>query len=64
MPTVSWKDIGLKDVAGPTPYRDRMLDLTDANITRWREDPDGRFALPDALEVGENVPLEKFFPSL
>jgi len=64
MQTVSWKDISYTEVAGPTSFGNLALRITDEHIARWKEDPDGRYAVMPAPEGVSPVDLGKFYPSL
>jgi hypothetical protein len=66
MHTVRWTDIDCIESAGEFTYRDMTLAVGPHQIARWKDDPDGRFALsvsasPDGRK---KAALVKFYPSL
>lgn len=66
MRTVRWIDVGFTEAAGEIAFHDMMLAVGPSQIARWRDDPDGRFALstshgPDGRK---RAALSKFYPSL
>ena len=66
MRTVRWKDVGFTEAAGEIAFSDMMLAVGPSQIARWKEDPDGRFAL--SVNAGSDgrkrAALSKFYPSL
>lgn len=64
MSTVSWKDVAFTENAGPASFGDLTLTIKDEHVVRWKEDPDGRYAVMPAPEGVSPVDLGKFYPSL
>ena len=64
MSTVSWKDVAFTETAGPASFGDLTLTIKEEHIVRWKEDPDGRYAVMPAPEGISPVDLGKFYPSL
>ena len=64
MSTVSWKDVAFTETAGPASFGDQTLTIRDEHIARWRDDPDGRYAVTPSPEGVSPVDLGKFYPSL
>ncbi|GGD28504.1 hypothetical protein [Aureimonas glaciei] len=64
MSTVSWKDVTFTETAGPICRGDVTLDITEDHIARWKEDPDGRYAVMAVSDYVSPVELGKFYPSL
>jgi hypothetical protein len=64
MSTISWKDVTFTETAGPIRHGDVTLNVTENHIARWKEDPDGRYAVIAAPDDASPVDLGKFYPSL
>jgi hypothetical protein len=64
MSTVSWKDLAFTETAGPATFGDWTLTVKDEHIARWKEDPDGRYAVMATPDGVSPVDLGRFFPSL
>jgi hypothetical protein len=64
MSTVSWKDVAFTETAGLVSYGDVTLNVTNEHITRWKEDPDGRYAVMATPDEASPADLGKFYPSL
>ena len=64
MSTVGWKDLAFTQTPGPTSFGDHMLVVTEEHIARWKDDPDGRYAMMPSAESASPIDLGKFYPSL
>lgn len=66
MPTIRWNDIGFTEKTGEIAYNDMILAVEPNQIARWKDDPEGRFALSvqAAADGRKRAALSKFYPSL
>ena len=66
MRTIRWTDVGCTEAVGEVAFQDMMLAVGPHQIARWKDDPDGRFALSvHSLSDGrKRAALSKFYPSL
>lgn len=66
MRTIRWTDIGFTENTGEIAYNDMVLAVEPNQIARWKDDPEGRFALSvqAAADGRKRAALSKFYPSL
>lgn len=66
MRTIRWNDVGFTEAAGEIAFQDMMLAVGPSQIARWKDDPDGRFALSvsPSADGRKRAALVKFYPSL